>query len=188
MIRHMICGPMHWLGLVDLATPLLKDDVPVSSPSVTAFRLSDWFEALLGGELPKGFPVEDQPVLVGSDARLRVPSLAPRAVRYQLARFWAWEAAKDGLLLTAPSAVAVAAALTLVGYLRFLWKDWRGAVGRLLREKAVIVPGWINRLLQVIGRIVPRSLIFRVVSRHWGTKEVPQAVAPIFRPLPAKVP
>jgi hypothetical protein len=45
-----------------------------------------------------------------------------------------WEAAKDGLLLTAPSAVAVAAALTLAGYLRFLWKDWRGAVGRLLRR------------------------------------------------------
>jgi hypothetical protein len=97
LIRYMICGPMHWLGLVDLATPLLKDDVPDASPPVTAFRLSDWYEALLGGELPQGFPVEDQPVLVGSDARLRVPSLAPRAVRYQLARFGVWEAAKDGV-------------------------------------------------------------------------------------------
>ncbi len=45
-----------------------------------------------------------------------------------------WQAAKDGLLLTAPSAVGVAAALTLVGYLQFLVKDWRGLLGRLLRH------------------------------------------------------
>jgi hypothetical protein len=97
LIRYMICGPMHWLGLVDLATPLLKDDVPDSSPPVTALRLSDWYEALSSGGLPQGFPVEDQAVGVGSDARLRVPALAPRAVRYQLARFGVWESAKDGV-------------------------------------------------------------------------------------------
>ncbi len=45
-----------------------------------------------------------------------------------------WEAARDGLLPTVPSAVTVAATLTLVGYLRFLWKDWRGVVGRLFRH------------------------------------------------------
>jgi hypothetical protein len=45
-----------------------------------------------------------------------------------------WEAARDGLLLTMPSAVAVAAALTLAGYLRFLWKDWRGVVRRLFHH------------------------------------------------------
>ncbi len=45
-----------------------------------------------------------------------------------------WQAAKDGLLLTAPSAVGVAAALTLAGYVRFLAKDWRGVVGRFIQH------------------------------------------------------
>jgi Helicase conserved C-terminal domain len=97
LIRYMICGPMHWLGLVDLAIPLPKEDFPDLPLPVTAFRLSGWFDDLLGGELPQGLPVEDHLVQVGSDARLRVPSLAPRAVRYQLARFGAWEAPKNGV-------------------------------------------------------------------------------------------
>ncbi len=45
-----------------------------------------------------------------------------------------WEAGRDGLLLTAPTAMAVAAALTLAGYLRYLWMDWRGVLGRLFHH------------------------------------------------------
>jgi hypothetical protein len=45
-----------------------------------------------------------------------------------------WEAGKDGLLLIVPPAVAVATALTLVGYLRFLARNWRGVLGRLLHH------------------------------------------------------
>ncbi len=45
-----------------------------------------------------------------------------------------WEAAKDGLLPTVPSAVGVAAVLTLAGYVRFLAKDWRGVVGRFIQH------------------------------------------------------
>jgi len=44
-----------------------------------------------------------------------------------------WEAGKDGLLLIVPPA-AVATALTLVGYLRFLARNWRGVLGRLLHH------------------------------------------------------
>lgn len=99
LIRYIICGPMHWLGLVDLATSLPKSGATDSLLPVTAFRLSDWSGALLGGSLPQGLPVEDQAVLVGSDARLRVPSLAPRAVRYQLARFGTWEARKGDVYI-----------------------------------------------------------------------------------------
>lgn len=97
LIRYVICGPMNWLGLVDLATPLPKEDTPDSTLPVTAFRLSGWFDDLLGGGLPQGLPVEDQLVQVGSDARLRVPSLAPRTVRYQLARFGVWETSQNGV-------------------------------------------------------------------------------------------
>jgi hypothetical protein len=94
LIRYVICGPMYWLGLVDLATPSPKEDIPDSPLPVTAFRLSSWFDDILGGELPQGLPAEDQLVQVSSDARVRVPPLAPRAVRYQLARFGIWEAPK----------------------------------------------------------------------------------------------
>jgi hypothetical protein len=97
LIRYVICGPMYWLGLVDLATPVPKEGVSAGSLPVTAFRLTEWFDTILSGGLPEGLPVEDQLVLVGSDARLRVPALAPRAVRYQLARFGLWEAQKNGV-------------------------------------------------------------------------------------------
>jgi hypothetical protein len=96
LIRYVICGPMYWLGLVDLATPLPKEGVSDLSLPVSAFRLSQWFDVILGGELPQGLPEENQLVLIGSDARLRVPPLVPRAVRYQLARFGNWEMPKNG--------------------------------------------------------------------------------------------
>ncbi len=96
LIRYVICGPMYWLGLVDLATPLPKEGVSDLSLPVSAFRLSQWFDVILGGELPQGLPEENQLVLIGSDARLRVPPLVPRAVRYQLARFGIWEMPKNG--------------------------------------------------------------------------------------------
>ncbi len=67
------------------------------------------------------------------------------------------------------------------GKLTCLYPDEVGryAVRQLLRGRAVIVPGWINRILQAVGRLVPRSLVFRVVSRHWGTEA--EAKAPLFR-------
>jgi hypothetical protein len=86
LIRYLIDGPMHWLGLLDLALP--EEDGPV-----TAFRLSRWAVELLGGESPKGLADEDKPAHLRSDGLLGVPRLAPRAVRYQLARFCHWEAA-----------------------------------------------------------------------------------------------
>ncbi len=45
-----------------------------------------------------------------------------------------WEAGKDGLLLIVPQAVAVAGALALTGYLRFLVKNWRRVLGRLVHQ------------------------------------------------------
>jgi hypothetical protein len=84
LIRYLIAGPMHWLGLVDLAAP--EADAPPA-----AFRLSGWAAALLQGDAPPGLPLEDEPLFVSSDARLRLPRLAPRSVRYQIARFSDWQ-------------------------------------------------------------------------------------------------
>jgi len=84
LIRYIITGPLHWLGILDLASPAI--DAPPD-----AFRYSDWAAGLLAGDAPQGLSGEEELIHVGSDARLRVPHLAPRAVRYQIARFGDWE-------------------------------------------------------------------------------------------------
>jgi hypothetical protein len=84
LIRYLITGPMHWLGFMDLASP--GKDAPV-----TAFRFSHWAVKLIRGESPSGLAVESARVHVRSDGRVSIPVLAPRAVRYQLARFCLWE-------------------------------------------------------------------------------------------------
>ena len=88
LIRFIITGPLHWLGIVDLASPEINQ--PVS-----AFRFSAWSAELLKGAPAEGLPVEDESLLVSSDARLRLPRLVPRAVRYQVARFTRWERAEE---------------------------------------------------------------------------------------------
>ena len=86
LIRFIVTGPLHWLGIVDLAAP--GENHPVS-----AFRFSKWADALIKGAPPEGLEVEDDQLLVSSDARLRAPCLVPRVVRYQLARLSTWESA-----------------------------------------------------------------------------------------------
>lgn len=84
LIRYLVSGPMHWLGFFDLAAP---DE----GEQMVAFRYSGWSAALLQGSPPEGLQTEEERITVGSDARLHVPRLAPRAARYQIARFASWE-------------------------------------------------------------------------------------------------
>jgi len=84
LVRYLVTGPMHWLGLMDLAAP--SEDV-----SAAAFRFSKWAEPLLDGRPPAGLAAEDGGVHVRSDGRVSVPLNAPRAVRYQISRFCQWE-------------------------------------------------------------------------------------------------
>ena len=84
LIRYLVSGPMHWLGFFDLAAP-------AEGEQVVAFRYSGWSAALLEGSPPDGLQTEEERITVGSDARLHVPRLAPRAARYQIARFASWE-------------------------------------------------------------------------------------------------
>ena len=84
LIRYLIAGPMHWLGLLDLAAT-------AEGKAPAAFRTSRWWGELLEGRAPQGFDEEDRPIIVRSDARVTVPRLAPRAARYQIARFSRWE-------------------------------------------------------------------------------------------------
>ncbi|NUM46427.1 MAG: helicase-associated domain-containing protein, partial [Anaerolineales bacterium] len=86
LIRYMLTGPMHALGLIDLAAPD-KDSPP------TAFRWSGWASALLNAAPPK-LGDESGRVFVRSDGRVMVPRTAPRTVRYQIARFCRWDEPK----------------------------------------------------------------------------------------------
>jgi hypothetical protein len=88
LIRWIITGPLHWLGFVDLAAPE-KETLP------SAFRYSPWANNLLQGVSPEGLPEENQPVIARSDAKIWVPRLAPRSVRYQVARFCVWDEEKE---------------------------------------------------------------------------------------------
>jgi len=84
LIRYLLTGPLHWLGVLDLART-------EAGQEVNAFRLSSWSRALMQEEAPKGFPLEEEPLVARSDARISARRLVPRRVRYQLARFCEWE-------------------------------------------------------------------------------------------------
>jgi hypothetical protein len=84
LIRFYITGPLYWLGIVEIAAP-------ADGKAAAAFQYSRWAGALLSGSTPEGLPLEDEKLKLGSVARLRVARLAPRTVRYQIARFCDWE-------------------------------------------------------------------------------------------------
>ncbi|MEA4906946.1 MAG: helicase-associated domain-containing protein [Anaerolineaceae bacterium] len=86
LIRFIITGPLHWLGLYDLAAP-----DPQSPP--VAFRPSQWSPSLWHGN-PPALAEENASLIISSDGRLEVPRLAPRTARYQIARFAQWEGRK----------------------------------------------------------------------------------------------
>lgn len=94
LIRYTLSGPLHWLGVLDLATPLPDD--PQVVPPATAFRFSKWAGDLLNLKPPDYPAKEDKPFNVLSDGRISIPALAPRAARYQVGRFCQWDGFKAG--------------------------------------------------------------------------------------------
>jgi hypothetical protein len=90
LVRYIITGPLRALGVLDLACP-----APDAPPM--AFRHSAWAEKLLRGEAPIGLPLETEKLKVDSTARVSIPRLAPRSVRYQIARLGEWDDARVDL-------------------------------------------------------------------------------------------
>ena len=86
LLRYMLCGPMHWLGLIDLAAA--AED---SRGTSTAFRLSKWATDLLAGNVPPDFEREEAPIFARSKGTVHVSRLTPRPARYQVARFCHWD-------------------------------------------------------------------------------------------------
>jgi hypothetical protein len=90
LVRYLICGPLHWLGFTDLAS-----NKPDAQP--TSFRFSAWAPNLLLNQPPENLDVEPAKIIASSDGQLHVSRLVPRSVRYQIARFSAWEGERDGI-------------------------------------------------------------------------------------------
>ncbi|WP_299027840.1 helicase-associated domain-containing protein [uncultured Thermanaerothrix sp.] len=85
LVRFILTGPLHWLGVLDLAAA-----APEATAPITAFRFSAWASALLAGEPPQGLAEENGQIMVQGDATLTLPPLTPRWLRYQIARFGEW--------------------------------------------------------------------------------------------------
>ena len=84
LLNYLITGPLHWLGIYDLASP-----GPTTSPE--AFRPSKWAEFLWHGNVPTIIEREEDPVHISSDGKLIISRKTPRATRYQISRFCEWE-------------------------------------------------------------------------------------------------
>jgi hypothetical protein len=87
IIRYLITGPLHWLGIVDLSSA-------ENGGMATAFRLTGWSTDLLKGRTPQGLPREDGRLHAAANGRISIPVQLPRTVRYQVARFSEWEPVK----------------------------------------------------------------------------------------------
>jgi hypothetical protein len=85
LIRHLVSGPLHWLGVVDVGCP-----APAEPP--TAFRLAETGLELLqlptpaGGQPPGSLPPPAS-LTVDADFGVRVSPQASLYDRFQLARF-----------------------------------------------------------------------------------------------------
>jgi hypothetical protein len=100
LLRFIITGPMHWLGIMDLAIPesSMVSGIPVekfSSTSASAFRPSPWSIDLWHGKAPSA-AAETELLHIMTNGVFSLPHLFPRAARYQIARFCSWEGVKEG--------------------------------------------------------------------------------------------
>jgi len=87
LVRYLITGPMHLLGLIDLAGENRK--------AAHAFKWSVWADALLNDRLPPVREPEPGHIRLNTSGTLFIDRTAVRPIRYQMARFCEWQGIKD---------------------------------------------------------------------------------------------
>jgi len=90
LIQVFITNWLHWLGAVDLASV-------ENNGQITGFCLTEWAKYLFNHQPIPGLREENEKIIFRSNGNLFCPRFAPRAVRYQIARFCEWgEEKEDG--------------------------------------------------------------------------------------------
>jgi hypothetical protein len=84
LLRFLIAGPLHWLGVLDLGGP-----GPETPP--TAFRQTPLAASLQDPHVPLAEEGQPTKAALRADGSLVIPHDASRSLRYQVARFCAWE-------------------------------------------------------------------------------------------------
>jgi hypothetical protein len=87
LLRYLLTGPLHWLGLLDLGLPE-ENEPPLS------FRVSASTSSLLQGLEPSLTPRNADEVQIRSKGEIRITANVPAKTRYQIARFCDWTAIK----------------------------------------------------------------------------------------------
>ena len=80
LLGYLVSGPLHWLGVIDLARHEKEG-------ACTGFKLSQAGEDLLNDRAPTRSKVEEGIITIGSDGVIHVPLNTPRPIRYQVSRF-----------------------------------------------------------------------------------------------------
>jgi hypothetical protein len=83
-LLHLITGPLHWLGTVDLGKPDLE-----GAPK--SFRLTPAMAILFDSQAPLTIKESQASATIRPSGHITVPRRAVRALRYQIARFTTWE-------------------------------------------------------------------------------------------------
>lgn len=99
LIRYVICGPMHWLGLVDVGDDdrMAEQGSGEAGGQGRAFLLTRAARALLHGTQWPADPAAGK-IIVRADGTLEVPRAVNAYDRFTAARFTEWEGAEaDGV-------------------------------------------------------------------------------------------
>jgi hypothetical protein len=83
LIVYLIRGPLHWLGILDLAAP-------TEGQPAAAFRWSRFADTVLNEQTTLILRAENSRLKVDSRGTVFVPPFVPRALRYVLSRFCDW--------------------------------------------------------------------------------------------------
>lgn len=79
LIRYLVTGPLHWLGMTDLGRSKERSE--------TAFKLKPAFFAFLKNERSTAAAARETQTKVSADLSFTIPVGASRPLRYQIARF-----------------------------------------------------------------------------------------------------
>ena len=80
LIRYLVAGPLHWLGMLDLG-------ISQNEKRVDVFRRSVRFEAMLANQPLVSAATLEKPIRLVNDLVIEIPLFASPMARYQIARF-----------------------------------------------------------------------------------------------------